>query len=103
MSPSESLEMTEMGVNLFSSRLFWLCVVVFPVTVAIPDFLWRTWQNAIFNSDQLQENSCIQIGRRSACSKGNVSKEKGSTEKDSKEKGSKEKGSKEKGSKEKVA
>jgi len=74
-SPSESISMTEMGANLFSSGLFWVCVIVFPVTVAIPDFLWRTWQNAIFNSEKLSENSHIQINKRSNMSLKKVGKD----------------------------
>jgi phospholipid-transporting ATPase len=59
-----SVRMAEMASNTFSSNIFWLCVLVFPATVAIPDFLWKTWKNAIFNSDKMTEGCHLKSSTR---------------------------------------
>ena len=56
-----SVRMAEMASNTFTSNIFWLCVLVFPVTVAIPDFLWKTWQSAIFRCDKIKEGSHLKV------------------------------------------
>ena len=56
-----SVRMAEMASNTFTSNIFWLCVLVFPITVAIPDFLWKTWQSAIFRSDKIKEGNHLKV------------------------------------------